>query len=503
MQSLLYRFLSIISLALLVACQPAAKGYLRVKALDPGTYEIYSIAGDSTLQYVSEKIGRYNEDLALTPGSYLVLADCSNATVIIHPDARKEIIAHSVEFLPPHTPAKGDIFSVHCDRYTRTHSRQRFSNRYSFNMLSGEGHLLVSMTPLRIDFAGPAQATQPQTIKYRLSGVKVSEAQHGASHTPYFVSSASGPLSVTQVQRFGRWQFMLPGKYIVSVNGTENLVDLAQSEAHVIEPAYLEVKSPPEVDLSLYSSIRGTPFEIEINQRVQISANERYPLLPGDMKMRVFGSSQIDTITLAPSEVKTIELRSVRVDLNCSRWEWECLGKREVMLYESGQHYPFLRSYSDLPVLFNGKDVEVEVEGSKGLRYGVADSERDTVLKVGQVVMVPKPAYKPGVMMDLVRMEAMEKPMSGYSYDIKPDHPTTFTMIAGSYNFGRYTTVTVSKTDQERTGQRQKIVVLPGKKIYWPFGYYVSEQKYKRLRKTVAVEPPAKGNIDKTRFPLL
>ena len=36
--------------------------------------------------------------------------------------------------------------------------------------------------------------------------------------------------------------------------------------------------------------------------------------------------------------------------------------------------YPFITSYSDLPIFFSKPSIEIELEGSKGLRYRVPQS---------------------------------------------------------------------------------------------------------------------------------
>src|SRR5690606_21262856 len=97
-------------LALLAtACQrKVTPGTLHIEAPSAGSYEIYSIAGDASLQFVADQVGHYNEDLVLRPGSYLILADCSHQTVVIQPGETSRLVAHRVHFIPPHPPDEGD-----------------------------------------------------------------------------------------------------------------------------------------------------------------------------------------------------------------------------------------------------------------------------------------------------------------------------------------------------------------------------------------------------------
>src|SRR5690242_17367055 len=109
---------------LLAACERVAeRGVLHVVAPSAGSYEIYAIAGDATLQYVSEQVGQYNVDLPLNPGTYLILADCSHQMVDINANTTTRLLAHSVQFIPPISPSADDIFSIQCSRYEKSNLR--------------------------------------------------------------------------------------------------------------------------------------------------------------------------------------------------------------------------------------------------------------------------------------------------------------------------------------------------------------------------------------------
>ena len=64
--------------------------------------------------------------------------------------------------------------------------------------------------------------------------------------------------------------------------------------------------------------------------------------------------------------------------------------------------YPFITSYSDLPIFFSKPSIEIELEGSKGLRYRVPQSVSSVRLGVGQLVLQPKLQHKAGFVTDLV-----------------------------------------------------------------------------------------------------
>ena len=59
-------------------------GTLTVRHVAGGSYEIYKIASEQPLQFVSETSSQFNEQVSLAPGSYMVLADCSSEIVNIY-----------------------------------------------------------------------------------------------------------------------------------------------------------------------------------------------------------------------------------------------------------------------------------------------------------------------------------------------------------------------------------------------------------------------------------
>src|SRR5262245_41398513 len=76
-------------------------GTLRVASPTDGNFEIFRVSTESPLQFVAEQIGSFNKDIQLSPGSYLILADCSSQSVVIRPDAREELRAYEVRFETP------------------------------------------------------------------------------------------------------------------------------------------------------------------------------------------------------------------------------------------------------------------------------------------------------------------------------------------------------------------------------------------------------------------
>ena len=175
---------------LTLSCQKQKSGTLYVASDRDGKYEVYRIQHVGTdLEYTSELIGAFNQDQPLSPGQYLLLADCSHRVVIVRAGQKIFVQAHQLEFVPPHPQLPGDVFSVQCDRYHRV-SRQRFSNRYSFDILGDNKNILVGMHPFKVTFpAGPETQRDSHLHRVSLAAIKIAEPREGTFQMPYFVSS--------------------------------------------------------------------------------------------------------------------------------------------------------------------------------------------------------------------------------------------------------------------------------------------------------------------------
>jgi len=458
-------------------------GTLRISGPAEGTYEVYRIASESPLQFISEEIGRFNEDLRLLPGSYLVLADCSSETVIITPGQSKTLAAHRAVFMPPFSPGPDDRFSIQCERSAKTRSRQLIANRYGLNVLEGNREILVGLEPVTVDFGDEKKTEVSRTVTYRLSALKV-EADprpEGAEGIPYFISPDEDLIASTESQVTGHWLFLLAGRYRVELNGTSSTVDLAEGENRVIKPAFLKVETSEKVDLELSSQIRGMPLYLEINRGRWMNLNQSYPVLPGSVILKLNGSSHGVAVDLVEGEFKELKARSVRVDLGCSPWEWNCLGDKKVSLYMPNEPYHFVEGVSDVPILFLEEDVQLGIEGSRDIRYRIKPGQRDLVLQVGHIEIVPKQVYVKGQVTDLMRVEPDGAVAFGNTLDIALDRPTKMPLVAGAYTLAEYVMSTTVDGDRRRSGQR--FYVTPGRTVTLQNTVYLSEKRLAAIKK--------------------
>ena len=475
-----------VALALVTACvKKEPTGHLVVHAPIEGAYEVYRIESESPLPFVAEQVGHFNQSLSLVAGNYLILADCSNETVIIRPDTATELVAHEIRFVPPLPPGPEDEFKIQCNRFDKTRSRQSINHRFSLSVLSGKRELLVGMVPLTVDF-GSEEGNQPaRTVTYPLASLQVAAYEHMPPSTLFFVEPAGDLLAVTQAQEFGHWQFLLPGRYLVEVNGTELDVDLAAQEQRVIHPAFLEISVPDGFDKDLAVQISGNPIYVELNGQHWLNLQESYPVLPGELDIRLSTATKSLKLALEEEETYVAKAKSVTVNYDCSPWEWLCLGSKAVYLYERDAAFAFAVGMTDVPLLYFEEEVWVSVEGSRDIKVKV--SKLPVVeLSVGKIKLIPNHVHRAGQITDLARIESGGAPVEGQSSDMELDRPSEIPLIAGNYHFAQY--ISALTPEGERRKLKRPVTIHAHDLIEIPFTVYVSDKKMAALKATGLVE---------------
>lgn len=465
------------------ACEKSSRtGILRIEAPGEGGFEVYRIANESPLQFVSEQTGRFNEDISLAPGSYLVLADCSSETVIVYPGRSVRLVAHRLKFQAPQAPSAQDSFSIQCSRSDKTRSRQHLNSQYELTLIHGKRDLLVGMVPMHIDFESMPDAQTPKDLAYRLAGVQVDHLK-GRDDASYFISPVNELIAATKYQRFGHWEFLLPGQYVLEVNGTRMKVSLAEDEKRIVRPALLRVTTSEEIDLDLPARIKGSPWLVEINTAHWLNFNETYPVLPGKASLAISGSTQSVDVELVEGAEIELRTRSVTVGSGCPAGDLACLGNRGVYLYLPDEPYPFIESVSDIPILFidQGHPVLLGIEGSRDISMEIPASVRDKTIHLGYAKVIPQPQHKPGQATDLVRVDATGAPWRGHSLDVNLERPTLMPLIAGTYQLEQY----ISSTTLE--GDRRSIMrtfsVESGRTIDLEVPVFLNEKRWAAYRK--------------------
>lgn len=469
---------------LLTSCEEKNDtGTLFIEAAGTGFYEIYRISGESPFQFTSEQTGEFNREITLTTGSYLVLADCSSESVIIYPNQQQRLISHKVEFIPPDKPDIKDGFSIQCNRSEKTRSRQNISSRFELNVIHGKRDMLVGMVPVHINFESLENPNVPKTVKYPLSGLKVESVPDLKQQFSFFISAKDEMIAATKYQAFGNWDFLLPGSYVIEVNGTRMNVDLAAGELRSIQPALLRVTSGEEVDLNLATKITGSPWLVEVNEGHSLNFNETYPILPGKISVNISGSAQATDYELIEGQSLEIPVNSVTVQNRCTSEQMICEGGRTITLSFPEETYPFIESVTDIPVLYidTGTPILVGVEGSRDILYEIKGDHRNKKLETGLLRLTPVIQFKAGQTTDLARVEGIEPFSRGNTLDISLEQETTLALIAGTYKFAQF--FSSSTTEGDRRLSDRSVTIVKGEQLEITFPVFLSEKKYQIFRK--------------------
>lgn len=472
-----YLILQLLGLILaLTSCRsPLPTGTLYVQSKFPGTYEVYKIDSEFPFQYTSEKIGNFNEQMQLNPGQYLILADCSSETRIIRPGQETKLVVHHIQFSTPSPPKPGDQFSIQCDRYSETQSRQSHQGTYALNILPGYRDILVGMVPLKIRAASLLNSASPKSIQYQLSSVMIESLEKIPSGTRYFISPKEALIALTTDQEFGQKQFLLPGNYIVEVNGTRSLISLKPGEEKTIAPAFLKISVAPKTDLSLSQKVRGIPLFGILNDNHHIDLNETYPVMPGKAEVRLTNSKEVKIITLVEKQLTELNLRTVLVRSNCSPWDFTCIGRIKVFIHTTDKSYPIATGVTDVPIIFFADKASVSLQGTKDIKHTIADSVSSQEFHIGSANFVPRHLHNVTWHTDLVRIEAGGEKSTGNSLDLSLTTSERVFLITGRYSLGQYSSNI--NPDIDRNQKTTIFSVYPNFETNIKFTVYTSDPK--------------------------
>ncbi len=484
-----HKIIFFFALLLVTSCFSSKKGKLKVLSLEEGNYDIYRFVKGDKVQLVADSSGYFNKSIELEPGSYRILADCSSEEISIEQDKETILKTHHLSFLPPLIPTENDQFSIQCSRLDETRSRQNIRSRFSLNVLPGNRDLLIGMIPFqfKLDQTPGDSNSVIQDIKLDLSAILVvgSHPLLKNQKQSYFISPAQGLISVTEPQSFGSWQFLLPGDYEVEVNGTKTLISLKEKETKTIETAMFLVSSPKEANLLRSTTINGSPPFVEINQEKLLELNEVYALLPGSLKFNIGGANYAFSIALKENELTEIKTKAVQVNLSCPEKDLACLGSKQVFLYRSSSNHPFMSGSSDAPLLFvdDAESYSVSLEGIRNLKHRISKKERTQNLNTNTLTIKPLPAFKQGVITDLVRIETFKHSgdLFGETLDLPLDRETKVNVFYGSFQLVEY--LTINAAEGVRTKKVTEFSVSSGTPKELAIQVFLSEKKFKSLKK--------------------
>lgn len=473
-------------------------GSLFINSKDPDVaLEIFKISDDDeAFSLTGEVIGKPNTNLELTIGTYLVMADCSHELIVIRPNEVVQLNIGKVQFKIPPIELSSSAFSVQCDRFKASIFRQQLTDVFELDVLEGQRNMLINMKPLKVNI-GASHRDQPLEINLAALRVGVLDLKNPLEQK-YFVSVSNETVSITKPVKMGEWFIGLAGKYQISINGSQQETEIAQGEAKHFNLGRLLVQPPKSLDMSIISKVRGYPYVIKVNGTHELLPNETYNLLPGEIDITLDQSNQKAVVEIYEDETTKVSLKSVTVALDCAPWEWECLGRGEVMVYRKGESYPFMDSITDIPILYIDQNIQVGIAGSREIRMSIPKGKKNIKIATGTLILEPKLIPSKTYVTDLVRLAAAAPPLYGNSLDVSNSHLTKMRLIAGKYKLETYVSSTGSDNDRNNTYKTVYISENTVTRLKVPF--YIRERKFKKissqLQKNLMKEPSLKKGGD-------
>lgn len=408
---------TLLLLFMLNACVPSLHdGKLLVTAPHAATYEIFRVMSSDPLRFVAEQTASFNVPAVLAPARYLLLGDCSHTFVTIKASTTTHLQAYHLVFKPPHPIETNATFSLQCQRFTTTSSRQHLHNKFALLLLTPHKKLLVGTTPLNVSFHSTMRR------QFTLAALQVTSAP---LNMRFFVYSQHSLLSATDSQRSGRWLYLLPGEYVVEFNGMRTAVKLQQGEEKIIHPAVLYVATPPP----------ATRATAHINSNKVVPFNEALPLPAGKVTLHLMPNSQPLHLTLRSGARTVIKARSLQVASTCHTRD--VCSNTTVSLYRNKADTPFLLTAAR-EIFFTGKAVRVGIEGTPRLTRLLPDDQQQVKLQLGKLQLTPRIINSTSKFSDLLRIEAAAIPLQGHSDDLNLTKPSELQLLPGRYRLSHY-----------------------------------------------------------------
>lgn len=425
----------------LSACQQSRRsGQLFIAAPQQAIFEIFRVTSSSPLRLVAEQTATFNTPVALAPGRYLLLGDCSHAFVTIKAATVTSLQAYHLVFTPPQPDTSTAAFSVQCQRFAATSSRQHLHNRFSLLLLTPHKKLLVGTAPLTVDF---------NTTQHRQFALAALQVAPTAPNTRFFVFPQHSLLSATDSQRSGHWLYLLPGEYVVEFNGMRTDIALRRGEQKIIHPAVLHITAPrPAPHATAYmDNGRIVPF------------NQRLALPAGRIALRLMPDSQPQHLTLRSKTRTVVAARSLRIAA-CASTSHVCPSSPTLSLYRGNSETPFLTT-GERVVYFSGSAVRVGVEGAPQLTKRIPDRQRQAKLELGTLHLQLRVAHSREKFSDLLRLEAAAPPLQGHSGDLSLTATTTLRLLAGRYRLAHF--VTLAHSPGQRRRRSTEFTIRPNR----------------------------------------
>ncbi|MCY4444671.1 MAG: hypothetical protein OXC44_07730 [Proteobacteria bacterium] len=396
--------------------------------------------------------------MALKPGTYLLLADCSSRLITLRPKEHQSISLQKVIFETPplSADAASDSFFIQCERYRNGLFRQSHTNTFTLQVLEGSHKLFINHMPLTIHIK-TSPKTSPktsQTTIYKLAALKAQLATTTTTHHHYFLSTHNHPLNVTQPRTFNTWTYLLEGSYEMTLNGSRKIIDVKAGHTYSIPTALVRFEAAERVNDRRFIAITRTPYHLTFtsshNTTHPLKVNKTYPLFYLPQQSFTLGFSQKSwPLDLKEHQLTRIPLHTLHITNHCDHKQSTCLGTTDVTLYKN-RHKPLIKAPSDVPIPFIASPQSplwITLSTSHGLKYKLTTKQALTSLQLATVTFKPSIQKHPrNSHTDLIRIETLPANNTNdtahhhteATLDLSPHKNTTLQLIAGKYALVSY-----------------------------------------------------------------
>lgn len=452
---------------------------LVIKAINSGSYEIYKIDSKAPPNFVSQHRGNYNKPLSLTPGNYLILTRCSHQTITLEKNKNYQLVVHSLLFIPPHLPKKRDDFFLECKHHRDLYGKQKLNKHFELKFFPQQETIKVGQKNLDVDFTNYSKE-KPQKLIVLLSAIKVVTKKNSIK-AHYFIKPKQKNIPTNQAQKLNSWQFLIPDKYLLTLNGTQKEVTVTHDKNSIIETSSIQIKKPTATKENNTTNIWGRPFAIYLNDNHRLFFDETIAIFDGSHSIKLDKSEQQYNFAIKANESRIFKPKSLLIDSGCKQKDWKCLGKKEVLLY-SKETAPFYRGTTDVSLLYFQEPLAIGFNSTKGIKYWITTNKTSHREKIATLIIKPIPTYKPGFLSEFTRLETKGKKITGFSQDIRSKKESKLDLIAGAYLLTIYLRTNHEEIEKNKITYKVKLKAFEKKTKEIP--YYISEKKYLALKQT-------------------
>ena len=351
-------------LSIALACQRTSKpGYLYIKADSTQKYQIFK---KERHKYVSIQNAEFNRNIQLDEGEYIILTQCSQRNVHIEKEKVTKLNAYSVEFHSPIKKRKKGSFTIYCHMNSYLTQTKKINDTYKLYSISPSIELLVGLSELKLNFLSPLYKENKIDINLAAFSLR-STSTSREKNEAYFLSPDSDKSILTKSQKLGEWFHLIPGKYKVFLNGSSKSISLKENELLEMSSSQIIIKTPKKT----HDEDKPQTNQIILNDNSQLYYNQEYNLLPGTVKIKLDGSLHESIHELLPNKVHNYQARAITVKRYCEPYNWRCLGKENILIFEGKESYPKIEATTDKIIYYDFVKARIGIEGTQNLQYSI------------------------------------------------------------------------------------------------------------------------------------